>query len=111
MLDDSPESILPAQWGQVLAIGKFKPDLVNVDQGLIPLNSPVHPSWATGHRQDEYKLNFSSERPSVEQFMQMQKSRLDYVVEEIVAAHRRSIKKKISFLEAIRPYSYAATRR
>lgn len=111
MLDDSPESILPAQWGQVLAIEKFKPDLVNVDQGLMPSNSPVHPSWAAGTTLDGYKINFSSERPSVQQFMQTQKSRLDHVVEEIVAAHTRSKKNRISFLKAIQPYSYAATRR
>jgi hypothetical protein len=77
----------------------------------MPSNSPVHPSWAAGTTLDGYKINFSSERPSVQQFMQTQKSRLDHVVEEIVAAHTRSEKNRISFLKAIQPYSYAATRR
>jgi hypothetical protein len=110
MLDDSPESVLPAQWGQVLDVEKFKPDIVNRDQGIIPASSPVHPSWIAGISGYDPSLTLSEEKTSVQQFMHHHHSKMDRIIQEIRTAHSRAKKENISFLEAIKPYSYAERR-
>lgn len=110
ILDDSPESILPAQWGQVIPIEKFKPDIVNLDQGIVPVGTAVHPSWTSGVSPDDYKVSVSSAKPSVQQFMDHHKKLMENIILELDKAHSKSKTGKVSFLAAIEPFSYAERR-
>jgi len=91
IFEDSPDSVLPTQRTQVLALEKFKPDVVNVDQGLKPAPTTVSNNWVQG-------------------FLDHHQRKMDKIIQDLIAIRNLSKKKNISFLEAFRPYSYAEKR-
>lgn len=88
ILEDSPDSVLLSQRAQVLALEKFKPDVVNIDQGIIAATTPIQPGWING-------------------FMDHHRRKMDKIIQNLQKAHSQFKKEKIPFLEAFRPYSYA----